>query len=130
MFKGRRVLCVQLLCAAVFLLASCKSSNDHQGLNGDTDTSRFVRVTVDGSTITCVPDPVTPRRNRQMVVWVSANQISITLPNTYTQPVCRQTGSDWRCTSKTFASLGKIKYDVQANGPNGPKLDPMIDVQP
>ncbi|MCU1227404.1 MAG: hypothetical protein JWO97_288 [Acidobacteria bacterium] len=133
MFKGRRVLCLQLLCATVILVGSCKSGNNdggNEGLTGDTANSKLVQVTVDGSTITCKPDPVKPRRNMHKVIWTSANELSIMLPKNFPQPDCKKAGSIWKCTSKVFTRVERIKYDVQVNGPSGPKLDPMIDVQP
>jgi len=88
-----------------------------------------VTVTI-GGTISVNPDPVVLKKNNDKAKWVNDNgtEFGIVLPSGYDQPVCGAQGNKYVCTSKTFGSVGVIKYTVTS--PGKPDLDPEVEVVP
>ena len=102
----------------------------HKRVNKAEPARRWkVDVTV-GSSISVNPPTVTLQKNQDRAKWVNDNgtQFAIVLPAGYDTPTCGPEGNKYACTSKTFGTVGTIKYTVTSPGKKD--LDPDIDVVP
>jgi hypothetical protein len=121
-----------LVCA----LAACKSSPSNPSTSGGGTLAPEMKraaVTMDGTGTPLVsPDPLPLKKNQDRAVWEGASEIRIDLPAGYEPPVCGQYGAVWRCTSKTFGNVERIKYSVSMRDTAGAwkTRDPMLDIQP
>ena len=88
-----------------------------------------VTVTI-GGTISVDPPSVQLKQNQDKARWENDDDIpfAIVLPAGSDAPTCGSSGGKYVCTSKTFGTLGTIKYTVTS--PGKPDLDPDIDVVP
>ena len=88
-------------------------------------SEKKVSISVSGSTISVVPDPVQPKKNQDTVKWECDQQFSIEMQGSTLQS--SQNGNKWSVSSNTFPTVEKIKYNVVSGGN---ELDPEVDVQP
>jgi len=88
-----------------------------------------VTVTI-GNTISVNPDPVVLKKNQDKARWVNddGTEFAIVLPAGNDEPTCGLQGGKYVCTSKTFGTVGTIKYTVTS--PSKPDLDPEVEVVP
>jgi hypothetical protein len=90
-------------------------------------SDKKVDVTI-GDTISVSPESLQLKKDLEKVKWESdGTPFSIEIPG-YPAPECRAHGKKYECVSRTFPSVGKIKYNVSS--PGKPVLDPDLEIIP
>jgi hypothetical protein len=129
MLNAKRAFFVASLCLSVIVGCAANKSGDNSGLGAE---PKPVTVSWDGSKVVCDPDPVHVLTHTQKVVWMSDSEIRIVLQTTPPEEVaCKESSAHWKCTSRTFPTAGRIKYDasIKVNGA-WQTADPIIDIGP
>ncbi|HET8774579.1 MAG TPA: hypothetical protein VFP80_12325 [Thermoanaerobaculia bacterium] len=71
-------------------------------------------------------DPIQIRKDNQKVRWCADFKFTIDVDG-YTDMKYSNGGSDYGCTTGTFAEIKKYKYSITANGVTN---DPELDIRP